>query len=211
MDNLNYVLSKRRTLKILSNKPLDIQISSQIKEDINEMIYVAGKAPFHYPASKNNNLDNKLNSVAPWRFYIIDSENCRKLSKYYSDNKIEGGKIIKMLNCATVLIQATWIPENNSSKLELSQKNIEHVAATSAAIQNLLLSATNKDYESYWSSGGTLRNDEFKSLLKIPINEQLLGSLFLFKDVDEENIQKISGAWRNKQGNNNDYSTYVAI
>lgn len=212
MSIFKTILSKRRTLKILSTSSLEINQPENFSNDINEMLELAGKAPFHYPANTKAVEQHQLKSIAPWRFYVLDSKACRDLAAYYLNHKIEGGKIVQMLNCATALIQATWIPEESDSKeMELNQKNIEHIAATSAAIQNLLLSATEKEYENYWSSGGTLRDENFKTLLKIPKNEQLLGSIFLFKDVDTANTKQIKGAWRNKQGKNKDYATFINI
>ncbi|NIJ44598.1 nitroreductase [Wenyingzhuangia heitensis] len=212
MSLFKNILLKRRTLKILSDTPLEITLSEELNKDIEEMITLAGKAPFHYPANASSLKNHTLKSLAPWRFYILNTKACRDLAKYYTDNNIEGGKIIQMLHSATALIQATWIPEPSENKeLEFNQKNIEHIAATSAAIQNLLLAATEKEFENYWSSGGTLRNDDFKKLLHIPTSEQLLGSIFLFKDINTENTKQVTGAWRNKQGENKDYSSFINI
>ena len=134
------------------------------------------------------------------------------MAKYYKDNNIDGGKIVQMLNTASALIQATWIPEPlENDEIQLNQKNIEHIAATSAAIQNLLLVTTEKNYETYWSSGGSLREKAFKKLLNIPINEQLLGSIFIFNKNNMEGSTQITGAWRDQQGDIKDFSTFVSI
>lgn len=212
MSKLKNTLLKRRTIKKLSNTPLKVSTSDNFKTDIEEIIELAGKAPFHYPANSVAIDKHQLKSLAPWRFYILDTKACRDLSFYYTKNNIEGGKIVQILNCATSLIQATWIPEETDvANLEFNQKNIEHIAATSAAIQNLLLVATEKEYETYWSSGGTLREDHFKELLNIPLNEQLLGSIFIFDKNPVENTKEITGAWRNKQGDRKDFSCFVTI
>ena len=64
-------------------------------------------------------------------------------------------------------------------------RNMEHIAAASAAIQNVLLGATARALPNYWSSGGMLRHKELRNFLKIPLNELMIGCLFVFpKDSD---------------------------
>ncbi|ANW96494.1 hypothetical protein AXE80_09465 [Wenyingzhuangia fucanilytica] len=210
--SIQNIIHKRRTLKVLSAEPKPILKTEVSITDLEEMVTCAGKAPFHYPANNEAIEHTELKSLAPWRFYILDTKTCRDLAKYYIDNNIDGGKIVQMLHTASALIQATWIPEPlDNGKIEFHQKNIEHVAATSAAIQNLLLVATEKGYETYWSSGGTLRENNFKELLNIPTNEQLLGSIFIFSDDNIKNTKQITGAWREKQGSIKDFSSFVTI
>lgn len=210
--SIQKIISERRTLKVLDTESRKISNDEITKEELAEIITLAGKAPFHYPANKNAIDNHELKSVAPWRFYILETKTCRDLAKYYKDNNIDGGKIVQMLNTATALIQATWIPESfENNEIQLNQKNIEHIAATSAAIQNILLIATEKDYETYWSSGGSLRENAFKKILNIPINEQLLGSIFIFNKNNIEGATQITGAWRNQQGDIKDFSSLVSI
>ncbi|GGF66654.1 nitroreductase family protein [Wenyingzhuangia marina] len=210
--SIKNIIHNRRTLKVLNNEPKPITDSEISITDLEEIIACAGKAPFHYPANKNAIDAHQLKSVAPWRFYILETKTCRDLAKYYNDNNIDGGKIVQMLNTATALIQATWIPEPlENNEIQLNQKNIEHIAATSAAIQNILLVATEKNYETYWSSGGSLREDAFKKILNIPINEQLLGSIFIFNKNNIEDATQITGAWRDQQGDLKDFSSFVSI
>ena len=61
-------------------------------------------------------------------------------------------------------------------------RNMEHIAAASTAIQNILLGATAAGHPSYWSSGGTLRQREARTLLGIPMDEIFLGCLFVFPE-----------------------------
>lgn len=210
--SIQKTIANRRTLKVLNteNQPItDTEISIK---DIEEIVDAAGRAPFHYPANEAARDMHTLKSLAPWRFYILDTKACRDLSNYYKDNHIEGGKIVQMLNTATALILGTWIPEPlDHETITFNQKNIEHIAATGAAIQNILLVATEKNYETYWSSGGSLREDSFKKLLNIPLNEQLLGSIFIFNKNNIENSKHITGAWRDQQGDIKDFSSFVAI
>jgi nitroreductase len=102
------------------------------------------------------------------------------------------GKIPAMLATSHALILATWLPSSATTDRsgEMSQVdteyfdpslvNVEHIAAASAAVQSLLLAATAAGIESYWSSGGVLRQPELFSQLSIPGNQRLLGAVFLF-------------------------------
>ncbi len=199
-------IEKRRTLKVLSEKNVHV---TNIQADISKVLEMGGKAPFHYINGKAN--IQEVSSLAPWRFYVLDGESCRKLAAYYIENNIDGGKIVQMLRAAQSLIQVTWTPEpTEDGEVLSSQRNIEHIAATSAAIQNMLLTATTLGYENYWSSGGSLRETRFKELLKIPLDEALLGSLFVFES-DTEGCKTKKGALRGRQGAVENYTIHVTL
>ena len=85
------------------------------------------------------------------------------------------------------MIQTPWLPNPSSQPLAEGQlfeptlANMEHIAAASSAIQNLLLAATAEGIPNYWSSGGALlREASAYETLGIPPGEILLGSIFLF-------------------------------
>ena len=72
-------------------------------------------------------------------------------------------------------------PDPPSDQLfEPSIQNMEHIAAASAAVQNMLLAATARAVPNYWSSGGALRSPDVFQLLEIPAHEILLRAVFLF-------------------------------
>lgn len=199
-------IEKRRTLKVLSADAVE---EKDIRTAVETILKMGGKAPFHYINPKA--AEKKVDSLAPWRFYVLDAATCRKLADYYVENNIDGGKIIQMLRAAQTLIQVTWTPEPAHAENLLSEpRNIEHIAATSAAIQNMLLTATALGYENYWSSGGTLREDRFKELLKIPLDEALLASLFIF-DTNPTGCKTKKGALRGRQGSLKDFTTQVVL
>jgi nitroreductase len=203
---LQEAIKRRRTLKVLSQENVTVK---NISDDVQEILEMGGKAPFHYINPKASEKD--LRSLAPWRFYVLNGESCRKLADYFLENKIEGGKIIQMLRASQTLIQVTWTPEELISDLPVSgETNIEHIAATSAAVQNMLLTATALGYENYWSSGGALREDRFKEMFGIPLEEQLLASLFLF-DFNTGNCKTKKGALRGRQGDIDDFSKTVNL
>jgi nitroreductase len=188
-------IKKRRTLKVLAKTNT---ISRDISGDMAEILEMGNAAPFHYVNSKA--ADKELTSLAPWRFYVLDGAVCGKLADYLVNNGIAAGKIIYMLRAAQSVIQVTWMPEASEEKNFVKQSiNIEHVSATAAAVQNMLLTATSLGYENYWSSGGVLREDRFKAMFEIPLDEELLASVFLF-DTKTENFKIKKGALRGRQG-----------
>ena len=81
----------------------------------------------------------------------------------------------------------------------LSTGNVEHIAAASAAVQNLLLAATARGWESYWSSGGVLREPAVFERLGMDARELPLGSIFLSPDVAHGAI-RIDGGLRDERG-----------
>ena len=129
-------------------------------------------------------------------------------------------KIPDMLAAASALIQVTWCPNPPPSGMELPTGclfhacdiNMEHIAATAASIQNLLLHATRQGLPSYWSSGGPLRSQAVFNLLGIATDEILLGAVFLFHadSEQEEQVQIIPGKMREKRSVNHSWCRVVA-
>ena len=188
-------IKNRRTLKVLATEFAEVK---DISKDVSKILEMGHSAPFHYINSKAQ--EKELTSLAPWRFYVLDGDACRKLASYFEENEIAGGKIIDMLKAAQTLIQVTWTPETVENDLLVSEAtNIEHIAATSAAIQNMLLAATSLGYENYWSSGGMLKEEQLFTKLGISLDEKLLGSIFLF-DADTSAFKTKKGALRGRQG-----------
>ena len=106
---------------------------------------------------------------------------------------------MNMLWAAEAMIVMSWLPDVFGEQPEVREmepipftgnlRNMEHIAAAGAAIQNILLGATAAGHPSYWSSGGTLRQKEARTLLDIPMDEIFLGCLFVFpKDALERGV-----------------------
>lgn len=129
-------------------------------------------------------------------------------------------KIKEMVSACGVLIQVTWLPDPASSSssaegvvsegsdspnsasitgTEFNQKNIEHVAAASSAVQSLLVAAQSRQWLSYWSSGGILRDEDVFDYLGINRCEQLLGSVFLSPEA-HASARIIDGGLRDQRG-----------
>lgn len=186
-------IKHRRTIKVLNTQPLPCKPYDH--DLVETLLESAFYAPFHYPASAEHR--TQLTALLPYRFYVLDSKNCRLLAEKLPLFSEKTGKIPAMLNTADYMIYATWCPILSLDKKTADQPlftadlvNMEHIAAAGAAIQNLLLTATALGYENYWSSGGPLRETFAYQLLSVPEKEILLGSVFIFPSLDElENTQ----------------------
>jgi nitroreductase len=207
---VDQAIQERKTLKVLANEPIESSLDSEVVEALLES---AAWAPFHRPADKTHCASDDLNSKLPWRSYVLDASTCRTLR----NSLLEEGDITKvpaMLATASNLIQVTWLPNpksNDSPALyDPSLENMEHIAAASAAIQNLLIAATARNIQTYWSSGGCLRKPKNLERLGIPIREILLGSIFLFPVVNDSCTAN-PGKLRDLRGEVRSWSKWVEL
>lgn len=216
MSDLTAVIQSRRTDKVLASPDSPLPTNGNHRESVDALLAGAGQAPYHFP--NDPSYRTTMNSPVPWRFYKVDSPGCRKLMAQLATPDAGAGpnKIASMLAAADALIQVTWQPEKSDQppaqgqEFVASQRNMEHIAASAAAVQSLLLMATDHGYRTYWSSGGLLRNKEMFAQLGIDEREVLLGAIFLFpQDVGEAQVK--AGAWRDKRGSPNDWSTWVDV
>lgn len=202
---IDEIIRSRKTSKMLSAAPVD---SSLDREIVSEVIELAGWAPFHLAASPihRQRLDDA--SLVPWRYYVLLKETCLKLRQRLI-NQGDRSKVPDMLAVADNLIQVTWCPDpDESGNLEKDEhlyvptaSNMEHIAATAASVQNLLLAATARGIPNYWSSGGPLRTPEIASMLGIAAEEILLGSVFLFANAENHrDVAVRPGKMREKRG-----------
>lgn len=183
MSDIDRVIRGRQTDKLLAEVDLP---AKDCKETIGELLELAGMAPFHRVCDQLHRETSGLAGIEPWRFHALDAATCRRLrARLPLEN---AGKIPQMLAAADALVMATWLPEpsalevvsNAEPAFEPTVVNMEHIAATAAAIENLLLAATARGISNYWSSGGVLRSPEMFDLLGIPQREVLLGAVFFF-------------------------------
>lgn len=204
--NVDDAIRARKTTKMLAQAALDSNLEG---ERIDELLRLAGWAPFHRACDESHRQDD-LVAIEPWRFYPLNALSCRLLvERLPSENT---GKIPAMLRAATSLILTTWLPNPHEQTTDVQKQavepvaqelfqstlgNMEHIAAASAAIQNLLLAATARGIPSYWSSGGVLRSREVFEQLGISQREILLGAVFLFPEmptVDQATETEVVGS-----------------
>jgi nitroreductase len=207
-DAVDRTIRDRRTLKVMADAPAPARDRRAV---VDELLAVAGWAPFHRPASDAHR--GALSSPVPWRFYALDAAACRALRESLGG---EGGKVLEMLAAADALVQATWLPDPPSEAaapglFEPTVPNMEHIAAAGAAVQNLLLAATARGIPTFWSSGGgVLRTPAVAARLGVPAGEVLLGSVFLFP-APEEGADVVVSKLRETRGEASDWSRWVDL
>lgn len=219
---IDTVIKNRKTQKVLSDTPWDLSTDqTELHQMINDLLELASYAPFHKKCDEVH-LSEELSSCLPWRFYVLDSRNCRLLLEHINTIDIKSGNIAKMLATADVLFLVTWLPEpseihskhpeSEAIPFEGDIKNMEHIAATATAIQNVLLGATALNIPNYWSSGGVLRNHELRDYLNIPLTQVMLGSLFLFpKDSEQRDSTIKLGQLRDQGKDKGTWSKHIQL
>jgi nitroreductase len=212
---VSQVIRDRRTVKVFAATPQDEAANFAVVE---ELLEAASWAPFHRGAAKVHLEEGKLQSKVPWRAYVLEADACRVMRERLLALE-DKSKVPPMLGAATHLVQVTWLPdppeqateEAKPLLFEPTEKNMEHIAATGAAIQNLLLAATARGIPSYWSSGGALRQRQHLDSLGIPASEILLGSVFLFPPGSEQGTDLAFGGLREQRGKTEEWSRRVEL
>jgi len=208
-------IKNRTTAKLRGNpdQPLPITKGEEHERIVNELLELAGKAPFHHQSPLQNRKGD-LMGTEPWRFYVLNTESCRQLLEGFKQgnpiNCADG--MVQMLASADTLILAYWIPELEelaNHNYYPNVKNMEHIAATSAAIQTLLLAATSKGINNYWSSGGCIRKPEVQEYLEVPEEEILLGAIFLFPDDYPATVDVVKGKNQAVRGESKHWMKWV--
>ncbi len=206
-------MRSRKTTKVLAEADLPVNDLGGLVE---ELLAAAAMAPFHRACDVAHRAGTDLAGIEPWRFYVVDAAGCRLLRQRIP--RENAGKIPAMLAAADALLLTTWLPNPPSERFQLAPEaefeptlaNMEHIAAASAAIQNLLLAATARGVASYWSSGGILRSSEVFNLTGIPANQILLGAVFLFPaEVGDSTV--VGSKLRDKRCPARDWSRAVYI
>lgn len=204
------VIRARRTDKVLADEAL-APVSARAV--IDELVAVAGWAPFHKPAARVHLQDGGPASIVPWRFHLLDADGCRALGEFLLARG-DRSKVPRMLGAASALVQATWLPNPPKGEIdgpfEATVDNMEIIAAAGAAVQNLLLAATARGIRNYWASGGALRDADAFGWMGIPEREILLGSLFLFP-ADTGEAEVSAGSHRDRRGAPADWSRWVDL
>ncbi len=210
------VIKNRRTYKVLGSLDQVADIPDDFKEKVEESVRMAGWAPFHYPSHESHRQQD-MNSIVPWRFYVLDQATCLKLAHYLLDKSIanltKDASVIRMLAATGALALVTWLPEPESKLVnnKLQHKNEEHLAAAAAAVQNLLLAGEAREIQTYWSSGGALKSRECFELCRIPTSEKLLAAVFMFPKQIDDSSEVHAGHLAQKRGERNTWRKWLSI
>jgi nitroreductase len=200
----------RKTTKVLAGDAWEPSLTEhEQKELCDHLLTLAAEAPYHYKSAERYKIGEQTSSL-PFRCYTLDGATCNALATKLEALDPPPGKILNMLWAAELLVLTTWLPDVFGAQPEErimeplpfvgNLRNMEHIAATSAAIQNMLLGATSEGYPNYWSSGGVLRQETARNMLHISMEEVMLGAVFIFPKDAVERAEEIKPGKLRKEG-----------
>jgi nitroreductase len=141
-------------------------------EAVNQVLALADWAPTH-------------GRTEPWRFFVYGGASLAQFGKIHAelywnntpeDKRQEATyeKLLHNIDKASHLVVAAM---KRGANEKIPQ--VEEVAATSAAIQNILLGATAMGISSFWSTGGMAHKPAFKAYLDLGDDDIVMGFIFL--------------------------------
>jgi hypothetical protein len=197
-EQIATVIRQRRTWKLIAHGAemggAGASPDANLCAGVWRAITDAGWAPFHYPRGC-------AGIAEPWRVHILWSDTCqeiaRQLPTWFADINAQN-KLAGLLVACDALLLVTWLPQleaadrvDESSKAKLTQVNEEHLAATSAFVQNLLILLTAQNLISYWSSGSFFREPMMFEKLGIEKQQKLLAAVFVNQQGKMANTSKL--------------------
>jgi len=179
---------------IKSRRTIDPDLfNGEIVEEkvINEMLESANWAPTH-------------GFTEPWRFVVYSRNKVQEFGDFHADlfkrltpteqflqKKYEKIKY-RAKNCSHVIVCIN----KRGDKSNIPE--IEEIAASSAAIQNMLLVATENNIGTFWSTGGMCYHDEFKKYFGFGNEDKVLGIVYVGKYNIENPQGKRNSDWKEK-------------
>ncbi len=200
------VVKNRHTFKVIGDVDSPVKIAHPLAQryraTVMESVATADAAPFHY--------DRACNNVAqPWRVNILWHESCQKIAmnfyQWFEDVK-PGNKIPAMLSACGACVLVSWLPQFGDvddqaiAKSKQIQIDREHLAATSAYVQNLLLLLTAANMGTYWSSGGQFGDSAMMDRLSMDHGQELLAAVFIeFPQTNGGHVKRLPGKLADKR------------
>lgn len=177
-EAINKVIRSRRSVK-----PFMMNGGKITHEQVQSLLELADWAPTH-------------GLTEPWRFVVYSnpSDFCHQHAELYKANTpaiefiqgsydnfyTQGDKVSHVI--------VTIMQRGNLPKIPVS----EEVAATAAAIQNILLGATALNIASFWSTGGMILKPAMHSFLNLRNEDQVMGVIYLgYADDYPKGVRKV--------------------
>jgi nitroreductase len=167
VTDIDQVIKLRRTVKPdrMNGRLIDDQ-------EVMQLLALADWAPTHA-------------RTEPWRFIVFGEANVKGFTKKHADlfkaNTPEASftqqkydNLEKLGNNVSHIIIA-WMKRVTNHKIP----EMEEIAASSSAIQNLLLGATARGIASFWSTGGLALHPALHTEFKLGEEDIILGILYL--------------------------------
>ncbi len=181
---------------------LPADITDRNQHIVRNAIKTAGWAPFHF--------NRNINGIAePWRAHILWHDEAYKLAVYLRDELKVSNKEPLLLAGCNALVLVTWLPEFYDAEAQDTSycsreiqitRDEEHLAATSAMVQNLLLLLTAHKMGTYWSSGAKLREPAILKKLGTEAGERLIAAVFIeYPEMMSEHKTRKIGSQRNNR------------
>jgi nitroreductase len=141
-------------------------------ETVNSILALADWAPTH-------------GRTEPWLFFVYSGSSLKEFGKAHAElyrqhtapekyQETSYEKLLHNVDKASHLVIAVMKRGDNPKIPQL-----EEVAATSAAIENMLLGATALGIASFWSSGGMTHTHALKEHLHLTTDDIIMGLIFL--------------------------------
>ena len=203
------IIRSRKTEKVVcdieSYRPVPADIAAHNREIVLRAIKTAGWAPLHYQRIEGG-------IAEPWRAHVLWQDEAKKAAFFLRNELKTTTNELRLTAACNALVIVTWLPEfynpvaQRTSELprmlQISHDE-DHLAATGAMVQNLLLILTAHGMRNCWSSGGKFRGQEMFNYLGIPSNERLIATVFIeYPEMRDESKECQAGSLRNSRCEN---------
>ena len=174
-ETIASVIKNRRSVK-----PAKMNGKKIPDERIKEILQLANWAPTH-------------GRTEPWRFIVYSGDKVKEFCQQHADlykaltpsTKFEQANYDKHLHYGDLAshLAIAIMQRGNSPKIPA----LEEIAATAAAVQNVLLGATAAGVSSFWSTSGMAHHSAMKDFLRMKKDDVILGMIYL--GLSDENAE----------------------
>lgn len=174
-------IKNRRTIK-----PESMNGKSIPDDELLSLLELANWAPTH-------------GFTEPWRFVIYKGAALAKFSSYHAllykeetpKDKFQQMKYDKILSRTEKVSHLLAIVMKRGNNIKIPE--IEEIAATAIAVQNIWLGATAKNIACYWGSGGMTYHPKMKEYLGFSEEDKVMGFLHMgYTDQDLPKGKRLS-------------------
>ena len=202
-ETVSNVIRKRKTTKVFAADGSAVDVPDELRRlhdaQVRASIATAGWAPFHF--------DRKIDGIAePWRVNVLWTPACRELAGELTKLAPEmkpNNKLPALLNACGATVLVDWLPVDVgevADDLKRTEMNNEHLAATAAYVQNLVLLFAACDLETYWASAFLLGSTAVRARLGLRPSAKLLAGVFVsYGSAQHDELTRAPGGNREKR------------